>query len=296
MVRRYLVTGREGQVVRSLLDRGSSHAQIEVMALGRPVLDLSRIASIEAAILHSRPDLIISAAAYTAVDQAETNQAIAFTINATAIGEIGRIAKTLGIPVVHLSTDYVFDGDKASAYNERDTVNPLSVYGRSKLEGEHLLIASGADYAILRTAWVYSPFGKNFLRTMLRLAETHTDLNVVADQIGNPTSALDIAEAVFQVAENLLTSYDPYLRGVFHMTSTGDASWAEFATEIFAASGMRNGPTAKVHMITTVEYPTPAKRPKNSRLDCRKLSAEHGVSLRDWQSATSEVVRRLTLA
>jgi dTDP-4-dehydrorhamnose reductase len=296
MARRYLVTGQEGQVVRSLVERASRHQDIEVLPLGRPALDLARIDTIEAAILSAKPDVIVSAAAYTAVDQAETDEANAFAINAAAVGEIGRVAKALGIRVVHLSTDYVFDGEKSSAYVETDPVNPLGVYGRSKLEGERLLAASGVDYAILRTAWVYSPYGKNFLRTMLRVAETRDDLNVVADQIGNPTSALDIADAVFKVGDNLLASNDARLRGVFHMTGSGDASWAEFASEIFAASGKGGGSTANVHPITTAEYPTPAKRPQNSRLNCSKLAAEHGVSMPDWQSSTLEVVRRLLSA
>jgi dTDP-4-dehydrorhamnose reductase len=296
MVRRYLVTGQEGQVVRSLVERASRHQDIEVLPLGRPALDLARIDTIEAAISGAKPDVIVSAAAYTAVDQAETDEANAFAINAAAVGEIGRVAKALGIPVVHLSTDYVFDGEKSSAYVETDPVNPLGVYGRSKLDGERLLAASGADHAILRTAWVFSPYGKNFLRTMLRVAETRDDLNVVADQIGNPTSALDIADAVFKVGDNLLASDDARLRGVFHMTGSGDASWAEFASEIFAVSGKNGGQTATVHPITTAEYPTPAKRPQNSRLNCGKLAAEHGVSMPDWQSSTSEVVRRLLSA
>ncbi|WP_430259396.1 dTDP-4-dehydrorhamnose reductase [Neorhizobium sp. IRS_2294] len=296
MVRRYLVTGQEGQVVRSLVERASRHRDIEVLPLGRPALDLARIDTIEAAILSAKPAVIVSAAAYTAVDQAETDEANAFAINAAAVGEIGRVAKALGIPVVHLSTDYVFDGKKSSAYLETDPVNPLGVYGRSKLEGERLLAASGADYAILRTAWVFSPYGKNFLRTMLRVAETRDDLNVVADQIGNPTSALDIADAVFKVGDNLLALDDARLRGVFHMTGTGDASWAEFASAIFEASGKSGGSTANVHPITTAEYPTPAKRPQNSCLDCSKLAAEHGVSMPDWQSSTLEVVRQLLSA
>lgn len=296
MVRRYLVTGQEGQVVRSLVERGSRHQDIEVLPLGRPALDLAQIDTIEAAILGAKPDVIVSAAAYTAVDQAETDEANAFAINATAVGEIGRVAKTLGIPVLYLSTDYVFDGEKSSAYIESDPVNPLGVYGRSKLEGERLLASSGADHVILRTAWVYSPYGKNFLRTMLRVAETRDDLNVVADQIGNPTSALDIADAIFKVAGNLLASGKDSLRGVFHMTGTGDASWAEFASEIFNASGKNGGPTANVHWITSAEYPTPAKRPQNSRLNCSRLAAEHGVSMPDWQSSTAEVVRRLLSA
>lgn len=293
MTRRYVVTGSQGQVARSLIEQAAPHPAIRIVPLGRPALDLENMESIEAALVAADPDAIISSAAYTAVDQAETEEAEAFVINATAVGEIGRVAKRLGIPVVHLSTDYVFDGEKPSAYLENDRVNPLSVYGRSKLEGEKLLTASGADHVILRTAWVYSPFGRNFLKTMLRLAETRDDLNVVADQLGNPTSALDIADAVIRVTDNLLASDAPGLRGVFHMTGAGDVSWAGFAAEIFASSRENGGPSAKVHPIPSVEYPTPARRPKNSRLDCSRLAAEHGVSMPAWKGSTSTIVRRL---
>jgi dTDP-4-dehydrorhamnose reductase len=296
MVRRYLVTGQEGQVVRSLVERGARRSDIEILPLGRPVLDLLDTGTIASTIRAIKPDLIISAAAYTAVDQAETDEANAFAVNAEAVGEIGRVATELGVPVAHLSTDYVFNGEKLSAYDENDPVDPLGVYGKSKLQGECLLAASGADYVILRTAWVYSPYGKNFLRTMLRLGETRDGLNVVADQVGNPTSALGIADAVLKVSDNLLASRDPALRGIFHMAGSGDATWADFATEIFRISAAEGGPSATVHPITTADYPTPARRPKNSRLDCRKLADVHGVRMLDWKTATSEVVNRLLSA
>ncbi|TWF57164.1 dTDP-4-dehydrorhamnose reductase [Neorhizobium alkalisoli] len=296
MAKRYAVTGLEGQVVRSLIERSAQHPELQIIPVGRPTLDLGRIETVEAALISANPDAIISCAAYTAVDQAETDEANAFAINAAAVGEVGRVAKALGIPVVHLSTDYVFDGEKTSAYLEDDPVNPLGAYGRTKLEGERLLASSGADHAILRTAWVYSAYGKNFLKTMLRLAETRDDLNVVADQIGNPTSALDIADAVIKVADNLLASDAASMRGIFHMTGTGDASWADFAAEIFSASRENDGPVAQVHPITTAEYPTPARRPKNSRLDCGKLAVAHGVIMPTWQSSTSDIVRRFLSA
>jgi len=296
MVKRYIVTGLEGQVVRSLIERGAHHVEIEIVPVGRPVLDLSHIETIETALVAARPDAIISSAAYTAVDQAETDEPNAHAINAVAVGEIGRVAKALSVPVIHLSTDYVFDGEKTSAYQEDDPVNPLGAYGRSKLDGERLLDASGVDYVILRTAWVFSPYGKNFLKTMLRAAETRNELNVVADQIGNPTSALDIADAVIKITGNLLSSDATALRGVFHMTGSGEASWADFATEIFAVSSAKGGPTAAVQPIATAEYPSPGRRPKNSRLDCRKLAAVHDVSMPAWQGSTADIVNRLLKA
>ncbi|MFB2551224.1 dTDP-4-dehydrorhamnose reductase [Ensifer soli] len=289
---RILVTGREGQVVTALVERGALHPDIVIEPLGRPDLDLADTAAIAAAIVAARPDVIVSAAAYTAVDLAETETATAHAVNALAPGEIGKAAAHLGVPVVHLSTDYVFDGSKAAPYEETDPVAPLGVYGATKREGEVALAAATADHAILRTAWVYSPFGKNFLKTMLRVAMTRDHLTVVDDQVGNPTSALDIADAVITVARNLATRSDPDLRGVFHMTGSGEASWADFAVEIFDVSRAAHGPSAEVKRIPTRDYPTPAKRPANSRLDCSRLARIHGVTLPDWKISTAAVVRR----
>ncbi len=231
----------------------------------------------------TKPNVIVSAAAYTAVDKAESDEEAATVINGIAPGKIAEVAAALGVPVIHLSTDYVFDGSKSSPYLESDPVAPIGAYGRSKLAGEQAVAAATTNHAILRTAWVYSPFGKNFLKTMLKLAETRDSLNVVDDQIGNPTSSLDIADAVLTVASNLLASDDPALRGTFHMTGAGEASWADFAVEIFARSAQVDGVTAEVGRILSSAYPTPAKRPANSRLDCSLLEARHGAKLPDWR-------------
>ncbi|CDZ45753.1 dTDP-4-dehydrorhamnose reductase [Neorhizobium galegae] len=293
MARRYVVTGRGGQVAQSLIERVEGHSGIEIIPLARPDLDLADIGTIEKTLVEARPELIISAAAYTAVDQAESDAAKAFVVNSAAINELGRVATKLNVPIIHLSTDYVFDGNKTSPYEESDPVAPLCVYGQSKLEGERCLTSSGADYVILRTAWVYSPFNKNFLRTMLHLAGSRDELNIVADQYGNPTSALDIADAVFAVADNLLSSRNGRLRGIFHMAGSGEASWAGFASEIFRISAKFGGPSAIVHPIPTAQYPAPARRPNNSRLDCGKLERIHGVRLPNWKIATATTVQRL---
>lgn len=293
MARRYVVTGRDGQVAQSLIERVERHSEIEIIPLARPDLDLADIGTIERALTEARPELIISAAAYTAVDQAESDAAKAFLVNGAAINEISRVAAKLNVPIVHLSTDYVFNGNKTSPYHESDPVAPLCVYGQSKLEGERRLIASGADYVILRTAWVYSPFNKNFLRTMLHLAASRDELHVVADQYGNPTSALDIADAILTVADNLLSSRDGRLRGIFHMAGSGEASWADFASGILRISAEMGGPSAIVHPIPTAQYPTPARRPNNSRLDCGKLESIHGIRLPNWQIATATTLQRL---
>ncbi|MDP9056497.1 MAG: dTDP-4-dehydrorhamnose reductase [Pseudomonadota bacterium] len=295
---RIVVTGGPGQLVLSLIERGAARdagGSFEVIAVGPPELDLSapdddRIYAVLAA---ERPDVIVNAAAHTAVDKAESERELAFAINAEGAGAVARAAARCGVPLVHVSTDYVFSGDKSAPYTEADAPAPTGVYGASKLAGEQAVLASGADAAILRTAWVYSPFGANFVKTMLRLAETRDELGVVADQRGNPTSALDLADAVLTVAANLKADAAPEMRGIFHATGSGEASWADFAQAIFAASSAQHGPSAKVKSITTAQYPTPARRPANSRLDCSLLAHIHGVRLPDWRDSTDAVVARL---
>ena len=293
MRRRFLVTGTEGQVVGSLVEKVAARDDVDLILIGLPELDLARTAAIAPAIEALRPDVILSVAAYTAVDAAESDEATALAVNGTAVGEIGRAADRLGVPVVHLSTDYVFSGDKLEPYVETDPTGPIGAYGRTKLAGETALAAATANHVVLRTAWVYSPFGKNFVKTMLRLAETRDRVGVVADQIGNPTSALDIADGLLRVADNLLASPDPSLRGVFHMTGSGEAAWADFSLEIFRVSGELGGPSAAVDRIPASAYPTPARRPANSRLDCGRLERVHGVRLPDWRGSTAVVVGRL---
>lgn len=289
---RMIVTGRAGQVVSALAEWGRRQDLFDVVPLGRPELDLADPGSIEVAIRSCQPDIIVSAAAYTAVDSAETDEANARAVNQIAPGEIGRVASILDIPVIHLSTDYVFDGTKGSPYGETDPTNPLGVYGRSKLEGEQALAGATDNHVILRTAWVYSPFGRNFLKTMLKVAEARERLSVVDDQVGNPTSAFDIADGVVAVAKNLLHSRASELRGTFHLAGQGAASWADFAAGIFEASHRFGGPSAQIDRISTVDYPTVAKRPANSRLDTAKLASIHGVQIPDWQSSVQQVVSR----
>lgn len=291
--RRFLVTGLTGQVASALVERTVGRSDVELVRLGRPELDLADTARIVPILEALQPDVILSVAAYTAVDAAENDEATATAVNGVAVREIGRAAARLGAPVLHLSTDYVFDGDKKSPYVETDPTGPIGAYGRSKLAGDWALAAATGNHAILRTAWIYSPFGKNFVKTMLRLAETHDRVGVVADQIGNPTSALDIADVLIAVAENLLGSADPALRGIFNMTGAGEATWADFAEEIFHVSATLGGPSATVDRIPTSAYPTSARRPKNSRLDCGRIERMHGVCLSDWRVATEAVVRRL---
>jgi dTDP-4-dehydrorhamnose reductase len=289
---RITVTGKQGQVVQSLLRRGAETG-VEIIAVGRPEMDLSDPASIAVAFSALRPDVIVSAAAYTAVDKAESEAELAFSVNATGAGAVAEAAARIGVPVIHISTDYVFNGDKASAYCEEDATAPISVYGRSKLAGEKAVAAANPNHVILRTAWVYSPFGGNFLKTMLRLSETRDHLRVVADQTGCPTSALDIADAILAIATRIAADPAPSLRGTFHLTGSGEASWADFAEEIFAALLKSGGRNVGVERIPTTDYPTPAKRPANSRLNGDKLARTYGIRLPEWKQSMTIVMQDL---
>ena len=291
---RIVVSGVAGQVARSLVERGMALGHV-VLPLGRPHLDLASgdAEAIRAVLEMTRPEAIVSAAAYTAVDKAESEPELAFAINATGAGHVAQAAASLGVPLVQLSTDYVFSGDGSRAWREDDPTGPQGVYGATKLAGERAILAACPNSAVLRTAWVYSPFGSNFVKTMLRLAETRDEVGVVAEQIGNPTSALDIADGVLAVAANLIGRADPALRGVFHMAGAGEASWADLAEAVFAASAARGGPAAQVRRIAASDYPTPARRPANSRLDCTRLAGIHGVRLPQWRGSLETVIDRL---
>ena len=290
---RIVVTGCEGQVVRALMERGPLMGH-DTVALGRPELDLAGDTDvIQRALEASRPDAMVSAAAYTAVDQAEVEPQMAAAVNIHGAAAVARAANALGVPLIHLSTDYVFDGNKNEPYVEDDRTNPSGAYGQTKLAGERAVLASHDNVAVLRTAWVYSPFGANFVKTMLRLAADRAEIGVVADQFGNPTSAFDIADGVIAVAANLASSSASEMRGVFHMAGTGEASWADFAEAIFDASAAAGGPRARVCHITTADFPTRARRPANSLLDCSKLAAAHAVRLPDWRHSIEIVIERL---
>lgn len=289
---RIAVTGKSGQVVSAILERGRL-AGHEIIALGRPELDLLDEASVREGLYAESPDVVVSAAAYTAVDKAESEPETAHAVNEAGAGCVAQVASELGVPLVHISTDYVFAGNLDRPYEESDPTGPSGVYGASKLGGELAVLNGHENSAILRVAWVYSPFGANFVKTMLRLAGDRDEISVVADQIGNPTSALDIADGVLEVAARLVTDPDPKLRGVFHMTARGEASWADFAEAIFTLSAERGGPFARVRSITTSEYPTPAARPGNSRLNCGLIEQTHGVVMPDWRSSLPAVLSRL---
>jgi dTDP-4-dehydrorhamnose reductase len=288
---RILVTGAHGQVVTAMRERAPEG--VEVVALGRPGLDLADPGSIEAAFEGETADVVVNAAAYTAVDKAESEEALATRINGEGAGLVARAARALGAPVIQLSTDYVFDGSLDRPYAEDDPTGPIGAYGRSKLAGEEAVAEGNPRHVILRTAWVYSPFGANFVKTMLRLGQTRREARVVADQRGSPTSALDIADAVIEIAAKMLLQPTPEKYGVFHMTGAGEATWAEFAEAIFTQAHALGRAAVKVVPIATAEYPTPARRPANSRLDGARLKREYGVALPPWRDSLKAVVGRL---
>lgn len=290
---RIAVVGRSGQIARSLLEQAPL-PQLSMFPMGRPDFDLARPAEIEAAIIAMKPQAVVNAAGYTAVDLAESEPDLAFQINAAGAEAVARAAAKLRIPVLHLSTDYVFDGMLNRSYREDDATNPCNIYGQSKLQGERMVAAANPDHVILRIAWIYSPFGKNFARTMLTIARTNAEISVVNDQWGAPTSALDVASGIVSVLQNLISHpEDTSLRGIFHMTASGEANWAAFANAIFAGSASLGGPVARVIPISAIQYPALAFRPTNSRLDNNKLAVFHRVRLPAWQQSLPEIITRL---
>ena len=280
-----VVLGKSGQVATAL--QRSSDPTIDIIALGRDELDLAGPADVRSAISLHSPDAIINAAAYTAVDQAETDVESAKALNVHAVRRLGQAADELNIPMIHISTDYVFDGSGERPWRPEDPTGPLGVYGQTKLAGERALAEVCTSYAILRTSWVYSPYGANFVKTMLRLGRDRTELNVVGDQIGGPTSAQDIANATLTIAKVLTEG--PDTTGVWHFSGKGDCSWADFATEIFDQSNI----DCVVHPIPSSEYPTPAKRPLNSRLNCTATLRDFGIDRPSWRQSLANVLKEL---
>jgi dTDP-4-dehydrorhamnose reductase len=290
---RLIVTGTQGQVVQALQERGPAQG-VEIVAVGRPDLDLSDSASVARALEGVEGDAIVNAAAYTAVDKAESEEELALRVNGEGAGAVARFAAARGLPLLHLSTDYVFNGALDRPWREDDPTGPVSAYGRSKLAGEQAVLREHPNAIVLRTAWVYAPFGANFVKTMLRLGETREELSVVADQHGAPTAALDIADAVIAIARKRIADpANPALAGIYHMTGQGEATWAEFASAIFAEAERHGRKPVRVKPIATADYPTPARRPANSRLSNEKLARTFGVVLPDWRLSTRACVARL---
>ncbi|VVN11958.1 dTDP-4-dehydrorhamnose reductase [Pseudomonas fluorescens] len=280
-----LINGRHGQVSHELQRRLAAVG--ELIVLGRDQLDLAQPDQIRRQVQNIRPDLIINAAAHTAVDLAESEPQPAFAINAVAPGVLAEEALALDIPLIHYSTDYVFDGRKAGLYTEDDAPNPLGVYGKSKLAGEQAIRDVQGKHLILRTSWVYSTHGRNFLLTMQRLLQEKPELRVVADQIGAPTWAGTIANSTLALIERWQAN-EVANWGTYHLSAQGETSWFGFAQAIGEALRQQGKPCARLIAIPSSDYPTPAARPLNSRLDCSRLQRDWGVSQPDWQTALRE--------
>ncbi len=297
-MKKILLTGVNGQVGHALQKKLSTH---QVFALNREQLDLSDKEAIRSVVQTIQPDLIINPAAYTAVDKAESEPDLAYAINATAPQILAEEAAKLGAALIHFSTDYVYDGSKIADYVETDSVNPLSVYGKSKLAGEEAIRATGIPHLILRTSWVYGAYGKNFLKTIIRLAAERDSLRIVADQFGAPTSSESIANAVVE----LLAAWQPQdnnQTGVYHFTNQGKTSWHGFSVEIvreynrlaaMKSLAQLKAPIEHIEAITTADYPTPAARPANSTLSNQKLKQVFDVALPSWEHGLQQALQAL---
>lgn len=276
-----LVYGQSGQVARELRRRAP-----DAIYLDRRQADLSDPRRAAMHTLEIKPEVVVNAAAYTAVDRAESEQLLAGTVNGDAPGDIARACAKIGAPLVHISTDYVFAGTGTTPRKPDDPTDPVNAYGASKLKGEEAIRASGARHAILRTSWVFSAHGGNFVKSILRHGAERETLDVVDDQIGGPTPAAAIAEACLAIAGSLAGGHGG---GTYHFSGAPDVSWADFAREILRQAGL----AAKVVDIPTSEYPTPARRPLNSRLDCSTLEADFGIKRPDWKAGLTDVLKEL---
>jgi dTDP-4-dehydrorhamnose reductase len=286
-----LVTGADGQLGSELLRRAARY-DLTATGLTRAELDITDAQAVQRTVLQSGAMVIVNAAAYTAVDKAESEQERAFAVNRDGVAHLAAACAEANIPLIHVSTDYVFDGTKTTPYGEDDPVHPVSVYGASKEAGEQALRSTMARHIILRTAWVYSPYGNNFVKTMLRLARERDSLKVVADQHGCPTAAGDIADAILQIVRRIGTGGDiPW--GTYHYCGAGSTTWHGFAEAIVQLATPALGRSVPVIPITTAEYPTPAQRPANSVLDCTRIREYLDIHPRPWRESLAEVVAEL---
>jgi dTDP-4-dehydrorhamnose reductase len=288
-----LVTGREGQLARSLAVRAAGRPEFELSFAGRPEFDLEQPESLAEHIRATAPQVVINAAAYTAVDKAEDEPDRARLVNAEAPGKLAEAAAGVGARFIQISTDYVFDGTGSGPYREDAPTAPIGVYGRTKCQGEAAVRAASRDHVVIRTAWVYSPFGANFVKTMIRLAGDRDRINVVADQRGNPSSALDLADGLLALCDRWVAGDKAGLGRTYHLAGTGEANWAEFAEAIFAECRANGLPFAEVSPIASADYPTRAVRPANSTLDSQAFARDAGFEMPHWRQSLAKVVKTL---
>ena len=290
MAGKILITGVSGQLAVALGEAALSH-RLAVRQFDRPALDFDRPASIAAAFAETAPWLVINAAAYTAVDAAEDDADAAFRANRDGPAQLARLCEAAEIPLIHISTDYVFDGLKGAPYVESDPTAPQGVYGASKLAGEQAVLADCSRAIVLRTSWIYSPIGKNFVRTMLSVAQRTDHLRVVADQKGCPTSAPDLAEAILMIAARIAANgWQDRFAGLYHAAGTGWTTWHGFAVATFQGAARYGAPVPTVDPITTAEWPTRAQRPPDSRLNCDRLEATFALRLPGWRDGLARTI------
>jgi dTDP-4-dehydrorhamnose reductase len=283
MAQRIFIAGEHGQVAQEL-GRAYKLRGDQVALAGRSTISITDQPHLLSAVMAFNPDVVVNAAGYTAVDKAEDDKEAAFAINRDGARFVVAAAKTAGVPVIHLSTDYVFDGRKQAPYLETDSTNPLNVYGESKLAGEIAVASCSSNYVILRTSWVCSPIGHNFVKTMLRLARDRDEVAVVDDQWGCPTFAADLAAVIISIGDKLASADDrSRCCGIYHASGAGETTWYRFAREIMAQSAAKGGPACRVRAIVSSEYPTRAKRPAYSCLDCSKIKRVFDISPPRWQ-------------
>jgi dTDP-4-dehydrorhamnose reductase len=287
-----LVVGESGQLARCLRDSATLRG-VPMVTVGRPKLDLESGEGIDRVTSTVDPSAIINAAAYTAVDAAEAQPGRAFGINCAGAALLADMAARRAIPFIHVSTDYVFDGGKPSPYREDDVTGPLNIYGSSKLAGEAAVLKVNPCTAVIRTSWVYSPYGNNFVRTMLRVSKAQPVVRVVEDQRGTPTSAADLARAILAIVDRLRLPNGCDNAGIYHLAGQGETNWHGFAAAIFASLSRRGQRVPKLLAITTDDYPTAARRPKNSCLDSSKAERVFGVRLPPWRSSLEECLEQL---
>jgi dTDP-4-dehydrorhamnose reductase len=288
-----LVTGASGQVGRALAEVAGSASELSFTFLDRMALDLAERGSASRLVEQLKPEAVVNAAAFTAVDKAESEPELAYAVNASGAGELAEAAARLGAPTLQLSTDYVFDGRVSEPHGEAAPTNPLNAYGRSKLAGEQAVAAANLRHMIIRTSWVHSPFGTNFVKTMLRLADERDEVRVVADQTGCPTSAQSLAVAIVEILSRWQSGDSSGQGETYHLAGDGSCNWAEFASAIFELSRSLGGPSATVHSVRTEDFPTPAERPRYTVLDCAKFERDFGFRLPAWRDALVPIVERL---
>jgi dTDP-4-dehydrorhamnose reductase len=284
-----LITGKNGQVGHAIVDLLNTISDITFLALDREQLDITDANDVSKVVVEFNPDIIINAAAYTAVDRAEQECELVYAINRDGPYNLALAANQVNAAIIHISTDYVFDGDSAESYTESDVTAPQGEYGCSKLAGEQVVAQACPRHVILRTAWVFGEYGNNFVKTMLRLSKTRESLGVVADQFGGPTYAGDIAKAIVDISKQIIDGNQAY--GIYHYSGFPHVSWHTFAEKIFEIALEQDVlvKPIKVNPITTLDYPTPAKRPANSRLNCDKIHNAFNIEQSDWQAALVKI-------